>query len=64
MNPGDLAVTRAWVLHPEITTDRDRREAAPALQEAAALAAALPDLTVAAYQECFSISPLIRGSSS
>ena len=38
---------RAWVIHPELTNDRDRREAAPALDEAQALAAALPDLHVA-----------------
>ena len=39
-------VTRAWVLHPDIQSDRDRREAKPALDEAVALAAALPDLEV------------------
>ncbi|TCP25311.1 GTPase HflX [Rhodovulum adriaticum] len=39
-------VTRAWVLHPDITSDRDRREAGPALEEAVALAAALPDMQV------------------
>ncbi len=39
--------TRAWVLHPDIQTDRDRRDAAPALDEAMALAHALPGLTVA-----------------
>ncbi|WP_323775631.1 GTPase HflX [Leisingera sp.] len=38
--------TRAWVLHPEIKSDSGRREAAPALEEAIALAAALPDLDV------------------
>ncbi|AHD00942.1 GTPase HflX [Leisingera methylohalidivorans] len=38
--------TRAWVLHPEIKSDSGRREAAPALDEAIALAAALPDLDV------------------
>ncbi|WP_158964747.1 GTPase HflX [Chachezhania sediminis] len=38
--------TRAWVLHPEITSDRDRRAAGPALEEAVALAAALPHLEV------------------
>ncbi|TDL83643.1 GTPase HflX [Palleronia sediminis] len=37
---------RAWVLHPDIQTDRDRRAAQPALDEALALAAALPDLSV------------------
>jgi len=38
--------TRAWVLHPDIKTDKDRRAAEPALEEAVALAAALPDLDV------------------
>ncbi|EKE43574.1 hypothetical protein OCGS_2306 [Oceaniovalibus guishaninsula JLT2003] len=38
---------RALVLHPDIQTDRDRRPAGPALGEALALAAALPDLDVA-----------------
>lgn len=39
-------VTRAWVLHPDITSDRTRRAAEPALAEAVALAAALPGLDV------------------
>ncbi|WOI57566.1 GTPase HflX [Palleronia sp. LCG004] len=38
---------RAWVLHPELLSERDRRDAQPALDEAIALAAALPDLHVA-----------------
>lgn len=38
--------TRAWVLHPDIQTDRERREAAPALEEATILAGALPGLEV------------------
>ncbi|MAX73061.1 MAG: GTPase HflX [Nioella sp.] len=38
--------TRAFVLHPDIRADRDRRPAGPALEEAVALAAALPDLQV------------------
>ncbi len=42
----DRPATRAWVLHPDIKTDRDRRAAAPALEEAVALAAALPNLDV------------------
>ncbi|KIC26680.1 MULTISPECIES: GTPase HflX [unclassified Leisingera] len=42
----DRKQTRAWVLHPEIKSDSGRREAAPALEEAVALAAALPDLEV------------------
>ena len=37
---------RALVLHPDIQSDRDRRTAGPALEEAVALAAALPDLEV------------------
>nr|WP_175583684.1 GTPase HflX [Salipiger sp. HF18] len=39
-------VTRAWVLHPDIRSDRDRRDAEMALEEAVALAVALPDLEV------------------
>ena len=39
-------VTRAWVLHPDIRTDPDRRAAEPALAEAVALAEALPQLEV------------------
>ncbi|WP_298566791.1 GTPase HflX [uncultured Aliiroseovarius sp.] len=38
--------TRAWVFHPELTSDRDRRDPGPALEEAVALAAALPHLNV------------------
>ncbi|WP_071675031.1 GTPase HflX [Nioella nitratireducens] len=38
--------TRAIVLHPDIQSERDRRAAGPALEEAVALAAALPDLDV------------------
>ena len=38
---------RAWVIHPELLSDRDRRDAGPALHEAMSLAAALPDLKVA-----------------
>lgn len=40
-------MTRAWVLHPDIKNDNDRRIAEPALAEAVALAHALPQLTVA-----------------
>ncbi len=40
------SVTRAWVVHPEIKTDADRRMAEHALQEAVALARALPELEV------------------
>ncbi|HVG49819.1 MAG TPA: GTPase HflX, partial [Rubellimicrobium sp.] len=38
--------TRAWVLHPEIKGDRAARPSEPALEEAVALAAALPGLDV------------------
>jgi len=37
---------RALVLHPDIQTDKQRRAAGPALDEAVALAAALPELEV------------------
>jgi len=40
------AKTRAWVLHPDIKNDNDRRNAVPALEEAVALAEALPNLEV------------------
>ena len=39
-------LTRAWVLHPDIKSDQDRRVAGPALAEAIALAQALPQLQV------------------
>lgn len=39
-------VTRAWVLHPDIRSDPDRRAPQPALEEAVALARALPQLEV------------------
>jgi len=39
-------VTRAYVLHPDIKSDQHRRDADPALEEAVALAAALPELEV------------------
>jgi GTPase len=39
-------ITRAYVLHPDITSDRDRRDATAALDEAVSLAGALPGLTV------------------
>jgi GTP-binding protein HflX len=42
----DRPATRAWVLHPDLKSDADRREAGPALEEAVALAAALPNLEV------------------
>jgi len=40
------AVTRAWVLYPDITSERIRRAAEPALQEAVALAHALAEIDV------------------
>ncbi len=42
----DRTRTRSWVLHPEIKSDEQRRVPEPALEEAVALAAALPDLDV------------------
>ena len=42
----DKPATRAWVLHPDLKSDQHRRAAGPALEEAVALAAALPDLEV------------------
>ncbi len=42
----DPVRTRAWVLHPDIKSVRNRRAATPALAEGVALAAALPDLDV------------------
>ena len=39
-------LTRAWVLHPDIKSDPDRREARFALAEAVSLAHALPELDV------------------
>lgn len=42
--------TRAFVLHPDIKSDPDRRDAEPALAEAVALAEALPDLDVVGGQ--------------
>jgi len=38
--------TRAWVIHPDILSNPDRRAAEPALDEAVALAAAMPELDV------------------
>ncbi|MEP1612567.1 MAG: GTPase HflX [Roseobacter sp.] len=40
------SVTRAWVVHPEIKSDPDRRMAHHALAEAVSLARALPELDV------------------
>jgi GTPase len=42
----DRVATRAWVLHPELKSEQDRRTPEHKLEEAVALAAALPDLDV------------------
>ena len=46
MKEHDAHVTRAWVVHPDLVSDRARRDPDPALAEAVALAAALPNLEV------------------
>ena len=46
MKEHDPRATRAWVLHPDIKSQRDRRSPARALDEAVALAAALAELEV------------------
>jgi GTPase len=45
--PTDEKATRAWVLHPDIQSDRNRRDASYALEEAVSLARALPGLEIA-----------------
>ncbi|MGV6848277.1 MAG: GTPase HflX [Marinibacterium sp.] len=50
MTETERDVTRAWVLHPELTGDPERRAAAPALEEAVALARALPGLDIVGAQ--------------
>ncbi|MFV1593125.1 GTPase HflX [Phaeobacter sp. JH20_36] len=42
----DRTPTRAWVVHPDIKSDRDRRDAVSALAEGVSLAEALPDIEV------------------
>jgi len=42
----DQPITRAWVLHPDVKSNPDRRLAEPALAEGVSLAAALPNLEV------------------
>lgn len=42
----DQPITRAWVLHPDVKSNPDRRLAEPALAEAVALSVALPNLEV------------------
>ncbi|WP_420324993.1 GTPase HflX [Mameliella sp.] len=49
-------MTRAWVLHPDIKSDPERRDAQMALEEAVSLAHALPGLEVVGSQ----IVPLPR----
>lgn len=46
MQEHDKLNTRAWVIHPDLKTDHLRRDAGPALEEAVALAEALPNLRV------------------
>ncbi|MEO1703997.1 MAG: GTPase HflX, partial [Pseudomonadota bacterium] len=40
----ETTATRAWVLHPDIKTETQRRAPEHALGEAVSLAVALPDL--------------------
>jgi GTP-binding protein HflX len=42
----EVLKTRAWVIHPDITSDRSRRDPVAGLEEAVALADALPELEV------------------
>ena len=42
----DKVLTRAWVLHPDIKSNRTRRSAGPLLEEAISLAGALADIEV------------------
>ncbi|ETX13083.1 GTPase HflX [Roseivivax halodurans JCM 10272] len=44
----EVRPTRAWVLHPDIKSDRQRRDPDMALEEAVALAEALPGMEVVA----------------
>ena len=46
MNDDGPDLTRAWVLHPDIKIDNNRRPAGPALEEAVSLAVALPGLEI------------------
>ena len=50
MSDTSTGVTRAYVLHPDILTDRDRRDAVSRLSEAVSLASALPELEVVGSQ--------------
>ncbi|WP_282051613.1 GTPase HflX [Phaeobacter inhibens] len=42
----DRTPTRAWVVHPDIKSDRDRRDPVSSLAEGVSLAEALPDIEV------------------
>ena len=42
----EVSKTRAWVIHPDITSNRTRRDPVAGLEEAVALADALPELEV------------------
>ena len=44
MQEHDKPLTRAWVIHPDIQSDRNRRDPASGLAEAVSLSAALPSL--------------------
>ena len=46
----ERSATRAFVLHPEIKSDQNRREAVSALEEGVSLAHALPELDVVGQQ--------------
>lgn len=46
MQEHDAPLTRAWVIHPDIQSVRNRRDPVAGLEEAVALAAALPELEV------------------
>ncbi|KAB6714916.1 MULTISPECIES: GTPase HflX [Roseobacteraceae] len=46
MHEHEVLKTRAWVIHPDITSDRNRRDPVAGLEEAVALADALPELEV------------------
>ncbi|MFV2001812.1 MAG: GTPase HflX [Paracoccaceae bacterium] len=50
MTPQVARATRAWVLHPDISSDRARKSPESALAEALALARALPWITVVGHE--------------
>ncbi len=45
----DPVITRAWVLHPDLKSDRGRRNPEPALAEAVSLAGALSNIEAVSY---------------